>query len=128
VGFTDGDGNFNIKIMALKDNNFKSVQFSFQICLHKDEINVLEYIMNVLKCGHISKSKDKINYFVNDLKSLINIIIPIFDYVNLNSSKYHHYMVFREAVLMTLNKEHLSKDGKIKIINYQKKMHNMTGK
>ena len=128
VGFTDGDGNFNIKIMALKDNDFKSVQFTFKIGLHKDEIEVLEYIMNTLKCGHISKSKDKVNYFINDLKSLINIIIPIFDYVNLNSSKYHHYMVFREAVLMTLNKEHLSRDGKIKIINYQKQMQNMTGK
>src|SRR5260370_19315153 len=114
--------------MDLKDNDFKSVQFTFQIGLHKDEIEVLEYIMNTLKCGHISKSKDKVNYFINDLKSLIHIIIPIFDYVNLNSSKYHHYMVFREGVLMTLNKEHFSKDGKIKIINYKKQMENMTGK
>ena len=36
--------------------------------------------MNTLKCGHISKSKDKINYFVNDINSLLYVIIPIFDY------------------------------------------------
>ena len=42
--------------------------------------------MNTLKCGHISKYKDKINYFVNDIDSLLYVILPIFEHVNLNSS------------------------------------------
>ena len=94
VGFTDAEGNFHIKLTDLKGNTFKYVQFTFQIGLHEDEVEVLEYIMNTLKCGHISKSKGKVNYFVNDLNSLLNIIIPIFNYVNLNSSKYHHFVLF----------------------------------
>ena len=128
VGFTDGEGNFNIKLTDLTDNTFKNVQFTFQIGLHKDEIEVLEYIRKTLQCGHISKSQDKINYFVNDINSLLHVIIPIFDYVNLNSSKFHHYELFKKAVLLTKDKSHLSDKGKLDIIAYQKKMQSMSGK
>ena len=37
VGFTDGEGNFNIKLTNLTDNTFKSVQFTFQIGLLRSE-------------------------------------------------------------------------------------------
>jgi len=79
VGFTDGEGNFHIKLTDLKDNTYKSVQFTFQIGLHVDDLKVLEYIMNTIKCGHISKSKDRVNFFVNDINSLLYIIIPLFE-------------------------------------------------
>ena len=44
VGFADAEGNFNIRLTNLSDNTYKSAQFTFQIGLHKDEIEVLEYI------------------------------------------------------------------------------------
>ncbi len=128
VGFTDGEGNFNIKITGLTDNTYKNVQFTFQIGLHKDDMGVLEYIKSTLQCGKISQSKDRVNYFVNDINSLLYVIIPIFDYVNLNSSKYHHYVAFKKAVLLTKDKSHLSNKGKLDIIAYQKEMQNMSGK
>lgn len=100
--------------------------------------------MNTLQCGHISKSQNRINYFVNDINSLLHIIIPIFDYVNLNSSKFHHYLLFKKAVLLTIpcgipirdpkgspkgiDKSHLSHKGKLDIIAYQKEMQSMSGK
>jgi hypothetical protein len=84
--------------------------------------------MNTLQCGHISKSKDRINYFVNDRNSLLHIIIPLFDYVNLNSSKFHHYTLFKKAVLLTVDKNHLTNKGKLDIIAYQKEMQSMSGK
>jgi hypothetical protein len=84
--------------------------------------------MNTIKCGHISRSKDKINFFVNDINSLVNVIIPIFTYVNLNSSKYYHFELFKKAVSLTSNKDHLSNTGKSTIINYQKQMQNMSNK
>lgn len=128
AGFTDGEGNFNISITGLTDNTFKNVRFTFKIGLHKDEIKVLEYIMNTLQCGHISKSKDRINYFVNDINSILYVIIPIFDHVNLNSSKYHQFLLFKKAVLLTKDKSHLSGKGKLDIIAYQKEMQSMSGK
>jgi hypothetical protein len=106
----------------LKDNTYKNAQFTFQIGLHADDIKVLEYIMNTLKCGHISKSKDKINYFVNDINSLLHVIIPIFDRVNFNSSKYHHFLLFKKAVMLTKNKKHLCNEGKLEIIKFKKGM------
>ena len=112
----------------LNGTTYKHAQFVFQIGLHKDEIKVLEYIKNTLKCGHISKSKDRVNYFVNDLNSLLYVILPIFDQVNLNSSKYHHFELFKKAVLLTRDKGHLSPEGKLVIIDYKKEMTNMSGK
>jgi cytochrome c oxidase subunit 3 len=128
VGFTDAEGNFNIKITGLTNNTYKNVQFTFQICLHKDEEQVLNYIMNTLKCGHISRSNDRINYFVNDKNSLLHVIIPIFDYVNLNSSKYHHYSLFKKAISLIKDKSHLLGKGKLEIIECQRNMQNMSGK
>ena len=128
TGFTDAEGNFNIKITGLSENTFKSVQFTFQIGLHKDEEEVLNFIKNTLKCGHISKSNNKVNYFVNDLNSLLHVILPIFEYINLNSSKYHHFDLFKKAVYLTKDKSHLSANGKLAIIKYKKDMQNMSGK
>lgn len=128
VGFTDGEGNFHIRLTDLNNNTFKSVQFTFQIGLHKDDLKVLEYIMYTLKCGHISKYENRVNFFVNDKDSLLNIIIPIFDFVNLNSSKYHHYLLFNKAVFLLKNKEHLLDEGKLTIIKCKKEMQNISGK
>ena len=103
------------------------MQLTFQIGLHKDEIKTLEFIKNTLKCGHISQSNNRINYFVNDINSLANILLPIFENVNLNSSKYHSYLLFKKATLLVANKQHLSENGKLEIINLQKEMQSMHG-
>jgi hypothetical protein len=84
--------------------------------------------MNTLKCcaeQNISKSKDRINFFVNDRNSLLHVILPIFDSVNLNSSKYHHFVIFKKEVK---DNSHLSDKGKLDIINYKKEMNDMSGK
>ena len=44
VGFTDGEGNFNIKLTDLTDNTFKYVQFTFQIGLHKKDLALFKLI------------------------------------------------------------------------------------
>jgi hypothetical protein len=69
--------------------------------------------MNTLKCGHISKSNNIIIYFINDLNSLLYVIIPIFDYINFNSSKYYHFILFKKAVILTKDKSHLLNKGKL---------------
>ena len=72
--------------------------------------------------------RDKVNFFVNDINSLLYIIIPIFEHVNLNSSKYHHFLLFKKAVMLKKDKKHLSNEGKLKIIKYKKEMQSMSGK
>jgi cytochrome c oxidase subunit 3 len=128
TGFTDAEGNFNIKITGLSENTYKNAQFTFQIGLHKDDESVLNYIMSNLRCGHISRSKDRVNYFVNDRISLLYVILPIFNTVNLNSSKYHHFEVFGKAINLLKDNKHLSDEGKFEIVKLKKELNNMSGK
>jgi len=91
---------------------------TFQIGLHIDDLSLLEYIKDKLNCGHISISGSKCNYFVNDKISLIQIILPIFKSIKLNSSKYYHFLIFEKAINLIKEKKHLSKEGKSDLINF----------
>ena len=122
VGFTDAEGNYNISLKGLKDNTYNSLNLTYQIGLHIDDLYILEYIKDKLNCGSISKSGDRCNYFINDQKSLINVIIPIFQYMELKSSKYFQYLIFEKAVNLLINKEHLTPGGKLKILKYYKEI------
>jgi hypothetical protein len=97
---------------------------TFQIGLHIDDLKVLETIKHKLQCGNISISKinNRCNYFVNDIYSLVHIILPIFYYVPLKSSKYYQYQVFKEAVNLFNNKMHLTPEGKAIIIDCKNKL------
>ena len=99
TGFTDAEGNFNISLRELKDNKYKSINLTFQIGLHLDDLEVLKYIQKNLRCGKISISKNRCNFFVNDHLSLINSIIPIFNQVPLKSSKYSQFLIFPSIFL-----------------------------
>lgn len=124
AGFTDAEGNFNISLRNFKDNKYNSVILTFQIGLHIDDLPVLKFIQTNLNCGHISISGNKCNYFVNDQYSLINIISPIFNHVQLNSSKYYQLLVFEKTVNLIRDKKHLSSEGKLKIIKYYHEIKN----
>lgn len=118
VGFTDAEGNFNISLKGLKGNIYNSLNLTYQITLHITDLSVLEYIKNKLNCGNISKSGDKCNYFVNDQKSLVNVIVPIFNNVELKSSKFFQFLNFKKAVHLLIDKRHLTFKGKIDILQY----------
>jgi len=81
--------------------------------LHIDDLNLLKLIKKNLHCGHISISGNRCNFFLNDQYSLINIILPIFNFIKLNSSKYFQFLIFEKAVNLISNKNHLSELGKL---------------
>jgi len=118
VGFTDAKGNFLIRLKGLDDDKYNSLNLIFHITLHKSDLYVLKYIRDKLNCGSISESGDKCNYFVNDQKSLINVILPIFNNVELKSSKYFQWLVFKNAVNLLIGKNHLTPRGKMEILQY----------
>jgi LAGLIDADG endonuclease len=80
---------------------------TFQIGLHIDDLFILVYIKNKLNCGHISISGKKCNYFINDKDSLLQILLPIFNFTKLNSSKYHQFILFEKVVNFIRDKKHL---------------------
>ena len=117
-GFTDAEGNFNISLRNFINDKYNNVTLTFQIGLHIDDLNLLQFIKEKLNCGHISISGSRCNYFVNDQASLINVILPIFKFVKLNSSKYYQYLTFEKAINLIKNKKHLSSKGKLEMIKY----------
>jgi hypothetical protein len=122
VGFSDGEGNFNISLRNLQNNFYNSVILTFQIGLHIDDLEVLKFIQSKLNCGHISVSGSKCNYFVNDQASLIDIILPIFKVFPLNSTKYYQFLIFEKAVNLFKNKFHLTPQGRLLMIQYYNEM------
>ena len=94
---------------------------TFQIGLHIKDLPILKVIQHKLNCGHISTSPsgegERCNFFVNDQYSLINIIIPIFKFVSLNSSKKFQFEIFKKAVKLLTYKKHLTVKGKSDMIN-----------
>lgn len=57
---------------------YTNASLTFQIGLHIDDLNVLKVIKTELNCAKISISGNRCNYFVNDITSLKNIIVPFF--------------------------------------------------
>lgn len=58
------------------------------------------------------------NFFVNDiLTRLVNKIQPIFDNVQLNSSKNFQFQAFSKAVNLFNQKAHLTREGKMTIMD-----------
>lgn len=122
AGFTDAEGNFNISLRNFKENKYNSLLLTFQIGLHIDNLDLLKFIQAKLKCGHISVSGSRCNFFVNDQTSLIYVIQPIFSHVKLNSSKYFQFLIFEKAINLLRNKNHLSSQGRLDIIKYYNEM------
>jgi hypothetical protein len=133
VGFTDAEGNFNISLRNFSPKTstspakYNSFILTFQIGLHIDDVDILNYLKKQLNCGNISISGSRCNYFINDRSSLINVILPIFKYVELNSSKYYDFIVFEKAVNVIRNKYHLHSEKQY-ILKYYLDMKNKCSK
>jgi uncharacterized ubiquitin-like protein YukD len=80
------------------------------------DLKTLKFIQKELRCGNISVSKNRCNYYISDYYSIKNIIISLFEYFQLNSTKYTQYIVFKNAAELIYNKSHLTNDGLSKLI------------
>lgn len=90
-GFTDAEGCFFIG-----RNNNKYFRFYFQIKLHLDDYNVLDYIQNIFKIGKVYISKNEATFVVVN-PGEIETIIDIFDKNPMNSTKYLNFLSFKKG-------------------------------
>ena len=112
VGFTDGDGTFNIYI----DKNKTKVTFTYKISQSTYNIQILHKIKKILNVGTISNDTYYMsNYKVRRMEHLVNIVLPIFDENILLTSKYYDYIKFKKCILV-YNNNNISMKDKIKII------------
>ena len=117
TGFVDGEGCFSISIFK-ESKNITGWQIKpiFSISLHNKDIKLLEAIQRTFKTGKIYKQGvDSMQYRVSSLKNL-NIIINHFDNYPLITQKKADYLLFKQAIDIIKNKEHLSLEGLLKIV------------
>ena len=117
VGFTDGDGNFQIARQKVGDNI--KWNLSFKLTQSAYNARVLNYIKKELGVGSITKDGKKLQFFIRDRKIIESILIPsprrgegtIFDKYPLLTTKYFDYIKFKKA-LSVLNNTEVSKNCK----------------
>jgi hypothetical protein len=117
TGFVDGEGCFSLSIYKQGKNlTGWQVKPIFSISLHNKDIKLLEAIQRTLKIGKIYKhGVDSIQYRVSSLKNL-QIITDHFDSYPLITQKSADYLLFKQAIAIIKNKEHLSIEGLLKLV------------
>lgn len=119
VGFTDGDGCFNIYI---NEKNNKII-FTFKIGQKANNKQVLFYIKKNLGIGRIIIDKNGMaNFIVTKKNHIKDIIIPIFKSNKLLTSKEYNFILFKKCFLIYINDNLIQskKIEQIKLIKNEK--------
>jgi len=119
-GFIDGEGCFYVGILKNKSmSEGVQVQLEFTIVQHKKDIKLLYAIRKYFGCGIVSSNRGKESevwmYRVRKYESLGKVIIPFFVKNELLTGKKFDFNKFREVYMLMEKKEHLTKEGLLKI-------------
>jgi hypothetical protein len=82
--------------------------------MHEKDRTLIKSIQTFFKdTGHVSKPNktSAVEFRVSTLKDLVAIIIPHFDKYPLLTKKHLDYLLFKQIVLLLLNKEHSNLEG-----------------
>jgi NADH:ubiquinone oxidoreductase subunit K len=121
TGLFDAESSFVITI--LKNSRYKTgwnVQARIQIKMHEKDrvlIQSIQYFFGGI--GYVSKVNNisTVEFRVSTLKDLVDVILPHFDNYPLITKKHLDYLLFKQIVLLMLNKEHNILEGIQKIVN-----------
>lgn len=122
-GFSDGEGSFNISFRKKSDYRYKwQPVLSFNVS--QKEITVLSLIKKYFDCGIIKQRKDGLySYDVTNPIALKEIVVPFFKtYPLFSNNKQNNFMLFSEAVLLMVNKDHLTPSGLEMLIEIREKI------
>lgn len=99
-GLTDGEGSFYIK-----STGSRTFSFRFQLGLHKEDLEVLNFIQKTLGMGRIFTYRSQ-SYFDVTKQEDVARIIDIFSNYPLNTHKHFNFLDFKKAYeLYVSNKE-----------------------
>jgi hypothetical protein len=123
TGFVDAEGCFAIGLFVT--SNYKmgyQTKAIFKITLHKKDFNLLSQVKDYFGVGTITKhGNTTIEYRVKSLKDL-NLILSHFEKYPLISQKWSDCELFKLAVSLLKNKEHLTEKGFNKILAIKSSM------
>lgn len=122
TGLIDAEGCFIIGVSKSTKNKIGwSVKLVFKIGLHIKDKALLEQVKNHLNVGKLYQDEKMVYLRVESLKDLL-ILINFLDNYKLITKKYADYLLFKEAVNIKLNNEHLTLDGLTKIVSIKSSM------
>ena len=123
TGFSDGEACFHLAIG--KNTKYKIgyyVNPGFSIALHKKDEELLRKIQAFFGgIGVLKVKKDIVQFRVFSIKDF-DIILKHFNLYPLITKKLADYLLFKEAVELIKNKEHLTLEGFNKIISIRASM------
>lgn len=121
VGFTDGEGSFNVSFRKRSYGTGWKVGLSFNIS-QKDP-GILKMLQEQFECGTVRFRKDGVGYFeVCSFANLKNIIIPFFKFYPLKTIKRKDFEVFATIADMIFSKQHLTKAGLQRLLELREGM------
>lgn len=126
-GLSDGEGCFHL---AFTNNRvYKSgfqIRAVFSIQLHKKDLKLLERIKSYFGVGTIllKKNASAAIYSIQSYRELNSVLIPHFDNYPLLTKKKADYLLFKSAVNMLNNGEHLTDEGLRNLVSIKASMNN----
>jgi hypothetical protein len=112
TGFVDGEGSFIITVNpnSKHKTNYR-VKATFSIGLHERDLPLLNLIQNYFGVGSVTKQgKESFQYRVSSVKEL-ELIISHFDRYPLITKKHADFLLFKQAVHIMKQGEHLNMEG-----------------
>jgi len=122
-GFTDGEGSFNVSFRQRKDYVMPwKVSLCFNVS-QRDKV-VLVLFKKHIGCGTLRQRKDGVWYYeVNNFTAIIDNVIPFFkNFGFLSAKKKRDFAKFMQIAKLIKNKEHLTEEGILTILNIRKDM------
>ena len=119
TGFIDAEGCFSV-IIELDNISKWKVRVSFEVNLHEIDKDILYKINYFFKRGNIYNRLDKKRcvYRVSNVNYIKDIIIPHFTKYPLITKKGQDFLLWSKVIELILNKDHLRKEGFLKILSY----------
>nr|YP_010121864.1 NADH dehydrogenase subunit 4L [Monilinia fructicola]QRF72240.1 NADH dehydrogenase subunit 4L [Monilinia fructicola]QYB19431.1 NADH dehydrogenase subunit 4L [Monilinia fructicola]QYB19492.1 NADH dehydrogenase subunit 4L [Monilinia fructicola]QYB19554.1 NADH dehydrogenase subunit 4L [Monilinia fructicola]QYB19616.1 NADH dehydrogenase subunit 4L [Monilinia fructicola] len=121
TGLFDAESSFVVTV--LKNPRYKTgwnVQARVQIKMQEKDRVLIQSIQEFFGAiGYVSKlnNSSAVEFRVSTLKDLVDVILPHFDNYPLITKKHSDYLLFKQIVLLMLNKEHNTLEGIQKIVN-----------
>ncbi len=116
----DGDGSFFITMTKAKDYKIGyQIRAKFAIKQINSQ-DLLKKINNDIFDNKAKIQEDRL--IIEDLNILIKYVLPLFTNNKLNTRKEKDFRLWKEAVYLIKNKEHLTEKGLNKILNLKFKM------
>lgn len=119
TGLTDAEGSFIVSVYKRSESKNWQINPSFELWLHSKDISTLEKLKKFFSVGIINTriNKNVTSFTITKNSDLVNAIIPHFENFPLQTQKRVDFELWAQIVKSKLNKEHLTREGLLKILS-----------